>query len=197
MDRTVRSRDEPPARFRAVAGQSGHEGERTLPTDETDVVMASETCRSTAGFDGVYEAELLPVTRLAYLLVRSQAVAEELAHDAFIRLYERFGAVDNPAGFLRTAVVRLALTWQDRHRMERGRLVVVGGGERRSVDGPEIDETWEAIGRLSPERRAVLVLRYYGDLAFDAIGELVGCSAATARGRASRALADLREELSR
>ena len=28
---------------------------------------------------------------------------------------------------------------------------------------PAIDETWEALGRLRPERRAVLVLRYYGD----------------------------------
>ena len=33
-------------------------------------------------------------------------MAEELAQDAFLRLYERFDAVDHPPGFLRTAVVR-------------------------------------------------------------------------------------------
>lgn len=72
-------------------------------------------------FEGVYAAEFTGVARLAFLLVRSQAVAEELAQDAFLRLYERFDAVDNPPGFLRTAVVRLALTWLSRADMERDR----------------------------------------------------------------------------
>jgi DNA-directed RNA polymerase specialized sigma24 family protein len=43
----------------------------------------------------------------------------------------------------------------------------------------------------------VLVLRFYEDLDFGRIGELLGCSAATARSRAHRALAELRKELSR
>lgn len=149
-----------------------------------------------AGFDQVYEAELMPVVRLAFLLVRSQARAEELAHDAFVRLYERFGFVDNPAGFLRTTVVRLSITAQSRARMERERLTVVGGHQ---TDGgePEIDETWAALGRLRPERRAVLVLRFYADMTFEDIAAAVGCTAATARSRAHRALADLRRELTR
>jgi RNA polymerase sigma-70 factor (ECF subfamily) len=159
--------------------------------------MTSRATQVPLEFDGVYRAQLLAVTRLAFLLVRSQTVAEELAHDAFVRLYERFDTVENPPGFLRTVVVRLALTWQDRHRMERERLTVVGGGDRRAVEGPEVDETWAALGRLAPERRVVLALRFYEDMAFDAIGEMLGCSAATARGRAHRALADLRKELSR
>jgi len=62
---------------------------------------------------------------------------------------------------------------------------------------PELDEAWAALGRLTAERRNVLVLRYYADLAYESIGELLGCSAATARSRARRALADLREELER
>lgn len=75
-------------------------------------------------FDEVYSAEILGVTRLAFLLVRSQAVAEDLAHDAFIRWYERLDSVDNPAAFLRTAVTRLALTWLRRNDMEGKRLAV-------------------------------------------------------------------------
>jgi RNA polymerase sigma factor (sigma-70 family) len=160
-------------------------------------VPAAEPERPTVvGFDRVYEAELMPVVRLAFLLVRSQARAEELAHDAFVRLYERFGSVDNPAGFLRTAVVRLAITAQRRARMESERLTIVGGGEQPERE-PDIDETWAALGRLRPERRTVLVLRFYADMAFEDIASAVGCTAATARGRAHRGLADLRRELSR
>ena len=116
-----------------------------------------------AGFDRVYRQHLLPITRLAFLLVRTQAVAEDLAHDAFVRLYEHRDDVHNPPGFVRTAVVRLAITWQRRQQLERDRLALVGG-EDRGVDGPEIDETWAAIGRLAPERATVLVLRYYAAL---------------------------------
>ena len=149
-----------------------------------------------AGFDRVYREHLLPITRLAFLLVRSQAVAEDLAHDAFVRLYERLDDVYNPPGFVRTAVVRLAITWQERQRMERRRRLTAVG-EVRTVDGPEIDETWEAIGRLAPERATVLVLRFYADMAYEEIAEILGCSPATARSRARRAVADLREELKR
>jgi DNA-directed RNA polymerase specialized sigma24 family protein len=100
---------------------------------------------------------VLPITRLAFLLVRSQAVAEDLAHHAFVRLYEHRDDVYNPPGFVRTAVVRLAIRWQERARLERDRLAVVAG-EDRGVDGPEIDEMWQAIGRLRPDWGTVLLL---------------------------------------
>jgi RNA polymerase sigma factor (sigma-70 family) len=160
-------------------------------------MRAVEATDAPPGFDAVYDDQLPAVTRLAFLLVRSQGVAEELAHDAFVRLYERFDTVENPPAFLRTVVVRLALTCLRRHRMERARLVVVSGGARHDVDEPEVDETWAAMGRLRPERRIVLVLRFYEDMTFEAIGELLGCTAATARGRVHRGLADLRKELTR
>jgi RNA polymerase sigma factor (sigma-70 family) len=149
-----------------------------------------------SSFDSVYSRERLALTRLAYLLVRSMPVAEELAQEAFVRLYERFDRVDNPAGFLRTAVVRLGLRWLDRHDMERQRLALAGARVDRPPDGePEVDETWDALGRLRPERRAVLVLRFYEDMSHEQVAEVLRCSAGTVRSRTRRALADLRKEM--
>jgi RNA polymerase sigma factor (sigma-70 family) len=150
----------------------------------------------TSDFDHVYASERLAVTRLAFLIVRSMPVAEEVAQEAFVRLYERFETVDNPAGFLRTVAVRMAVLTVRRSDMERQRLTVAGAGQR-AVGGPEIDETWEALGRLRPDRRAVLALRFYEDLPHDRIAALLGSSAATVRSRMRRALADLRKELDR
>ncbi|HMG39698.1 MAG TPA: sigma-70 family RNA polymerase sigma factor [Acidimicrobiales bacterium] len=146
-------------------------------------------------FEVVYEEEYEAVTRLAYLLVRSREVAEELTQDAFVRLYEYFDAVVTPAGWLRTAVVRMAITWQRRQDLERRRLA--GTFDPGALGEPELDETWTAIGRLRQERQTVLVLRFYEDLSHRAIAELLGCSAATVRSRTRRALADLRREVSR
>jgi len=149
-----------------------------------------------ASFDAIYADQRLAITRLSFLLVRSMPVAEELAQEAFVRLYQRFDEVENPPGFLRTVVVRLSLRWLDRHDMERRRLAVAGAGLQH-VGEPHLDETWEALGRLRPERRAVLVLRFYEDLTHEQAAELLGCSAGTVRSRTRRALADLRKELER
>jgi RNA polymerase sigma factor (sigma-70 family) len=147
-----------------------------------------------SSFDSVYSRERPALTRLAYLLVRSIPVAEELAQEAFVRLYERFDTVENPAGFLRTTVVRLGLRWMERHDMERRRLAVAGAALQ--LDGePEVDETWDALGRLRPERRAVLVLRFYEDMSHEQVAQVLRCSAGTVRSRTRRALADLRKEI--
>jgi RNA polymerase sigma factor (sigma-70 family) len=121
-------------------------------------------------------------------------VALELAQEAFLRLFQRFDAVENPSGFLRTAVVRLSLTWQSRHQMERERLALVGVPP--PTETPEIDETWDALERLRPERRTVLVLRFYEQMRYEEIAAMVGCSAATVRSRARPALKDLGKDLS-
>jgi RNA polymerase sigma factor (sigma-70 family) len=146
-----------------------------------------------SSFDDVYGAELRSIVALAALLVRSQDVAEELAHDAFLRLFERFDRVDNPPGFLRTVVVRLSLTWLKRRTTEQRLIRRVGVDEPSGI--PDVDETWEALGRLDPDRRVVLVLRYYEHLRHGEIAELLGCPTSTVRSRVRRALEDLRKEL--
>jgi RNA polymerase sigma factor (sigma-70 family) len=79
--------------------------------------------------------------------------------------------------------------------MEAGLLRRVGVDRPTSI--PEVDETWAALGRLSPDARTVLVLRFYEQLRHREIAALLGCPAATVRSRTRRALADLRKELDR
>ena len=147
------------------------------------------------GFEAAYHCHRDRLRRLAYLMTGRAEVAEELVQDAFVRLHGRWDEVDVPPAYLRTVVVRLCLTWQRRHATEQ-RLVRKVGVERPSSI-PEVDETWEALGRLDPDRRTVLVLRYYEQLRHHEIAELLGCPAATVRSRTRRALKDLRKELAR
>jgi RNA polymerase sigma-70 factor (ECF subfamily) len=156
-------------------------------------VLVEGSSETVADFHAVFESQRLPITRLAYLLVRVEPVAEELAQEAFLRLFRNFGQVENPAGFLRTAVVRLALTWRTRDVMERERIAMTRTAHEQV--GTEPDETWDAIGRLRPERAAVLVLRFYEDLSTNDISRILGCPQATVRSRTRRALNDLRKEL--
>jgi RNA polymerase sigma factor (sigma-70 family) len=54
---------------------------------------------------------------------------------------------------------------------------------------------WDAVERLPPTRRAVVVLRYWADLPHAEIADILGCPVATVRSRLHRALADLRKEV--
>lgn len=133
--------------------------------------------------------------RLAWLLVGSRAVAEDVVHDAFLAVHQRWGRVDNPGAYLHRAVVNKSLTWRQRRSHEEHLLAVVG--EPPPTGDPAVDTMWDAIQRLRPERRAVVVLRYWADLPHEEIARLLGCRPPTVRTRLHRALADLREEVNR
>ena len=96
------------------------------------------------GFTLVYRSERNRLRRVAHLMTGRAAVAEELVHDAFVLLHQRWDTVEVPAAYLRTTLVRLCLAWRGRTDMGRAR-------EPRTadrVDPPEIDETWELLATL-------------------------------------------------
>jgi len=53
----------------------------------------------------------------------------------------------------------------------------------------------EALARVPPRQRAVLVLRYWEDLSIDEAAEVLGCSTGTVKSQAARGLQTLRELL--
>jgi RNA polymerase sigma factor (sigma-70 family) len=146
-----------------------------------------------ADFATIFAETRSRVVHTAFLIVGSLPVAEEIAQEAFVRLLQHFDAVVNPGAFLRTAVVRLCLTWRSRAAQERSLLAAVDATPMTGE--PEIDSTWDALTALRPERRAAIVLRFYEDLSFDEIAKVMGTRTTTARTRVHRGLADLRKEL--
>jgi RNA polymerase sigma factor (sigma-70 family) len=56
-------------------------------------------------------------------------------------------------------------------------------------------ELAEAIRRLPPRRRLIVFLRYFGDLSYEQIGELMGISAGTVGAALTQAHDELRAEL--
>jgi RNA polymerase sigma factor (sigma-70 family) len=67
------------------------------------------------------------------------------------------------------------------------------GGVHDHAEGVvEADELWNRLAALGRRQRAVLVLRYYEQLDDDDIADLLGCSPATVRSHASKALKTLR-----
>lgn len=131
--------------------------------------------------------------RLAYLLTGSQAIAEDLVQDSFIRLHGRWDRIEHPSAYLRATVVNAARAHHRRARRERDHfpdLVV-------EAVSPETPMILDALSALPYRQRAALVLRFYEDRPEREIAEALGCRPATVRSLVRRGLANLSKVIER
>lgn len=141
--------------------------------------------RTGHALETVYRQQRDGLVRLGYLLTGSRPDAEDLVQAAFASLAKSWDQVETPPGYLRQAVVNGAA---DVHRR----------ANRQLPARPEpvvVDDTWNAVQRLSPIQRAVVVLRFYEDLPLTEIAQVVGRPDSTVRSDLRRALQHLRQEL--
>lgn len=151
-------------------------------------------------FDLFFRARYAHTVRLAHLLTGSNEVAEELAQDAFARVYRRFESLDAPEAYLRVTVVNVCRNWLRHRRREQDRFRRHGVSDRDSNDATEamVDATDEVLGvlaRLPYRQRAVLVMRYWLDLSEADIAATLDCRPGTVKSLHARALATVRKEL--
>jgi len=142
-------------------------------------------------FATLFEAERVPMVRLAYLLVGDEGLAEEVVQDAFAEVYERWDRLDNPGGYLRTCVVNGCRRRQRRRATERRHLEAAD--RRAPAHDPEARELLDALAALPAGWRAVVVLRFYAGLTQEEIAEALGMRLGTVKSSLHRGLAQLRE----
>lgn len=158
----------------------------------------------------VFETERKRLTGVAYRMLGRWSEAEDAVQDAYLRWQAAdHGAVEKPAAWLTTVVVRLCL---DRmRRAKAAREVYVGpwlpepvltmeGGERR--EGQDMDSFADDLSlglmvvleRLGPEERAAFILREAFDSSYAEIAASLGKNEAAVRQLVSRARERVRAE---
>jgi RNA polymerase sigma-70 factor (sigma-E family) len=158
----------------------------------THATPPESAARADTEFATFYAAEWPGAVRLAGLLTQDARVAEDLAQEAFARVFPKWDGVENPHAYLRVAIVNACRSWQARRRTERVKLPLIAGAS--STELP-FDALADAVAALPYRQRAVLVLRYYADLRESEIAEAIGCRPGTVKSLTSRALAALRKEV--
>src|SRR4051794_27509645 len=136
-----------------------------------------------------------PAYRAAYLVVRAAGAAEDIAQEAFlsaVRALDRFDRRRPFGPWLHRIVVNRAIDWA-RARALRPEAEAV---DTPAPDRPERDdEVLRELGRLSPEHRAVIVLRYLLEYTPGEIAELLELPRGTVNSRLRRGLDALKEQL--
>jgi RNA polymerase sigma-70 factor (ECF subfamily) len=151
-------------------------------------------------FEDFFHAHYERLLRVLYLSTGSRHEAEDLAQDAFVRVYERWsrvGAIENPAGYL----YRVAL---NAHRSKLRRVRVAARKALRLRPEPLADPHDAAEDRVTVRRalatlpagqRKAVVLVDWLDLTDTEAGEVLGLSPGAVRTRLHRARAALRDLL--
>jgi RNA polymerase sigma-70 factor (sigma-E family) len=125
------------------------------------------------------------------------AVAEELAQEAFVRLWRRWRWLRDPEAapaYLHRTVVNLGNSAIRRRVLER-RVAAVRSGQPVEA-GPEAGmELQQAIGALSPRKRACVVLRYLVGMTEAQTAQALGITPGTVKSQTYKALRQLRQQL--
>ena len=147
--------------------------------------------------------------RVAYLVLRDAAEAQDAAQEAFVRAYGALGRFRLGEPFrpwLLRIVANQAISGQ---RAAARRGAVAERYEREAPGNPEPSPETVALGherrdavlaglaQLSPDDRQVLHLRYFLDLGEAEVAAALGCPRGTVKSRLHRALERLRPVLAR
>ncbi|ACZ89409.1 SigE family RNA polymerase sigma factor [Streptosporangium roseum] len=151
--------------------------------------------RDRADFERYVEQRSARLLRTAYLLCRDWGTAEDLLQTALAKAWSVWRRVgDDPDPYVYRILTNThASWWRRRWRAEvpTGVLPDVAGEDMTGEIGTR-EAVRQALAGLPDRQRAVIVLRYFADLPDPRIAEILGCSVATVRSQASRALAKLR-----
>lgn len=130
----------------------------------------------------------------------SRPVAEELAQETLVRVWNRWPAVsalDNPAGWAHHVALNLARSSLRRRAAERRAYTRLGPPADAT---PEPDRTdalavRAAVAALPPRQRAVIAWRYFAGFSVDDTAVLLGCAPGTVKSLTAKATANLRARL--
>ncbi len=137
----------------------------------------------------LFQEQYRPMVRLAYLLVGSVPLAEELVQDAFARMHKKWDHIEHRRAYLRTAVVNGCRSHRRRAVLERTRRP----DPPPDAAPPAGDELGDALAALPSRQRAALVLRFYQDLPEAEIAAALGCRPGTVKSLLHRGLQQLRK----
>jgi RNA polymerase sigma-70 factor (sigma-E family) len=179
------------------------------PINVTDTLLAGSTLDSvTTEWDAsravtaIYSTHYRSLVRLAVLLVRDVATAEEVVQDSFIAMHgawRRLRDSEKALSYLRQSVVNRSRSVL-RHRVVMDKNAPkpppdVPSAEHGALTELERTAVVSALRKLPQRQREALVLRFYADLSEAQIASAMGISRGAVKSHTARGMSSLRTVL--
>jgi RNA polymerase sigma-70 factor (sigma-E family) len=170
-------------------------------TGETITVSRRQT--RDAEFTAWMDARQRSLLRTAYLISGDPHIAEDLVQTTLAKLYlawERVSDREHVDAYARKVLLNEYRSlwrrpWRRREQTTDAPPDSAGGDHDAVYDGQR-DALWQLVQSLPLRQRAVVVLRYYEGLSEREIAEVLDIAPGTVKSQASRALVNLRGQLS-
>ena len=179
------------------------------PINVTDTLLAGVTLEpvakewdATQAVTEIYTTHYRSLVRLAVLLVRDVATAEEVVQDSFVAMHgawRRLRDSDKALSYLRQSVVNRSRS------VLRHRVVVDRNAPKPAPDMPSAEQgalsllersaVIAALRTLPPRQREALVLKFYADLSEAQIAASMGISQGAVKSHTARGMASMRAVL--
>ena len=168
------------------------------PSREERAWVKGAQAGSAADLERLFRAHWPLAFRAAVLVVRDAAAAEDIAQESFlaaVRALDRFDRRRPFGPWLHRIVVNRAIDWTRTRALRaevRADAAVPATDEPRDSDAPALVA---ALAGLSPEHRAVIVLRHLLDYSPGEIADILELPRGTVNSRLRRGLDQLREAI--
>jgi RNA polymerase sigma-70 factor, ECF subfamily len=166
-------------------------------------------------FDEIVRQHQRRVYRVLFLLLRNSDAADTLTQECFVRAYEKrstFRGESRIDTWLLRIAVNLARDYARNRRAGFWKRLIgfedraaaeaaiefpdpQASPERALVARRELEAVWAATADLSPQQRAIFLLRFGEELSLVEISEVVGLKAGTVKTHLFRAIAAVRRKL--
>jgi RNA polymerase sigma-70 factor, ECF subfamily len=169
---------------------------RSVPAEPAQEADVGETAPS---FEEFYEATFRRLFTALCLVTWNRHEAEEVAQEAFVRVFERWGHVgglDDPTGYLFRVSMNVFRSRSRRASLRfRRALFFVPAG----TDDLAAVETHDAVVRLlrglEPRQRAAVLLTAILDFSAEEAGQMLGLRASSVRSLTTRARAQMKTKV--
>lgn len=163
------------------------------PHDDSDVVARARD-GDLGAFDQLVERHSAAAYRVALRMLGDPGDAQDAVQDAFVEVWRSLGSFRGDSAFTtwlyRIVVNRCLRVLRRRRPSEPLPEIVVStapGPERAAVARSQVAHLLGALDRLTPEQRAVFVLRELEGLTYEQIGLALGVTVAAVKSRLHRA----------
>ena len=181
--------------------------EATLPQSDVSELDLVKRCQAgdTEAFDELVTRYRTRVFSMIYNMVHSEQDAWDLAQDSFLKAWKSIGRFRGQSSFytwIYRIVMNVTIDWLRKKKIKGGDAEFDDAIQLREIDPAsktvpktealphqlmERDEIRaridNAIGQLSPEHRAVILMKEIDDMQYHEIAETLGCSIGTVMSR--------------
>ena len=171
--------------------------------ESQDAVLGRALAGDSTAFEEIVRAHQSMVFSVACHFLRDPGRAEEIAQEAFLRLYQNLDRIESQAHlvqWLRKVTWRCAI--DELRRAGRGKEtpleeVAEPAAEHHATDLLLEGRLQKLVASLPPRARMMVILRYQEDLDLAEIAEIMAVPLNTVKSGLSRAVGVLRQKLSR